>query len=184
MSEEATSEQSQTPPVAESSPTPESVASSQAPTTVESLEGERPSPQLAKPPVDQSDAKSEKSDTPTVDAEAQKRIKELEAMISDLKENITDTSEQVNVHKKAMLDSVLDNLQVLPKYRSFAPDVDPFTEAGKQELEKWAMDNPELLSSRPQQTIKVDTEAVKKGMKSPHLVDFSTFAKSLKGGSR
>ena len=77
MSEEATSEQSQTPPVAESSPTPESVASSQAPTTVESLEGERPSPQLAKPPVDQSDAKSEKSDTPTVDAEAQKRIKEL-----------------------------------------------------------------------------------------------------------
>jgi hypothetical protein len=81
-----------------------------------------------------------------------------------------------------MRDSLLSGLNVLEKYRSYAPEVDPFTDEGKQALENWAKENPELLASRPQPVVNVDTSKFKEKMRSPHLVDFKKFSESLKGG--
>lgn len=44
--------------------------------------------------------------------------------------------------------SALDKLGVQPKYRAFAPQVDPADPAGALALDKWAKENPELLTPR------------------------------------
>jgi hypothetical protein len=44
--------------------------------------------------------------------------------------------------------SALDKLGVQPKYRSFAPQVDPADPSGALALDKWAKENPELLTPR------------------------------------
>jgi hypothetical protein len=44
--------------------------------------------------------------------------------------------------------SALDKLGVQPKYRTFAPQVDPADPAGALALDKWAKENPELLAPR------------------------------------
>jgi hypothetical protein len=44
--------------------------------------------------------------------------------------------------------SALDKLGVQPKYRTFAPQVDPADPAGALALDKWAKENPELLTPR------------------------------------
>jgi|6_EtaG_2_1085325.scaffolds.fasta_scaffold06614_4 hypothetical protein len=116
------------------------------------------------------------------DAEA--KIKGLEAMVSELRKSIDATDGQVSIHRSAMMDSILTGLNVLDKYKSFAPVVDPFTDEGKQTLEKWAAANPEILAARLSPSIEIDTTKLKSDMRSPHLVDFKTFARSVKGGGR
>jgi len=134
----------------------------------------------AQPPAD--------SEAPTaaIDEEASKtynaKIKELESVISELQKNMNATDDEVATHRASMKDSLLARLNVIDKYRSFAPDVDPFTDEGKQTLEAWAADNPEILAVRPQPVVDVDTDKLKTNMRSPHLVDFSTFSKSMKRG--
>ena len=134
----------------------------------------------AQPPAaaDAKAASDEKDLSRSYDA----KIKELEAVISELQKNVTATDGEVATHRASMKDSVLARLNVIDKYRSFAPDVDPFTDDGKQQLEAWAADNPEILASRPQPVVDVDTDKLKTNMRSPHLVDFSTFSKSMKRG--
>jgi len=44
--------------------------------------------------------------------------------------------------------SALDKLGVQPKYRTFAPQVDPADPAGALALDKWAKENPELVTPK------------------------------------
>ena len=132
-------------------------------------------------PPESPEGPSTPEDAPSAyDAEA--KIKELEAVIAGLKDSLDGTDAKVATHREAMKASVLDGLHVLPKYRDFAPDVDPFSEDGRKALETWAADNPELLNVRPSPVVDVDTDKLKGKMRSPHLVDFGTFSKSMKRG--
>ena len=167
------------PPSAPASPTPESKASQpqkRAPKVAESK---------AKPPakssaVEPSDPPSDKN---LAGEETARRVAELEALIADLQGKSSNIESEMANNRQAMRNSVLDGLGVLGKYRQYAPEVDPFTDDGRAALEAWATENPELLSARPTPVVEVDTEKVKSNMRSPHLVDFKTFSKSMKGGA-
>ena len=157
---------------------PEKVASAQA-TQRDLSFGDQ---EAAKPPA------ADRTENPQAAQQAQQlqeaiaKMQDLEAVIAGLQNNIEANKGQIEVNKAAMRESVLSGLHVLDKYRSFAPDVDPFTEEGKQALETWAKENPELLAKRPKQVVDVDTGKFKEKMRSPHLVDFKKFSASMKGG--
>lgn len=140
------------------------------------------SDQKARPPASQ-----HTTEDPTGPKQAEQleqavaRMQELEAVIANLQQSIETNAAQIDVNKAAMRNQLLESLGVIEKYKSFAPDVDPFTDEGKAELETWAKENTELLAARKSQPVEVDTSKVKKNMRSPHLVDFAKFAQSMKG---
>jgi len=155
------------------------VANAQA-TFTEILAG---SSEPAKPPAELAEATPDTKPDYSKELEtAVNKMRDLEAVIAGLQSNIESNKSQIEINKSAMRDSLLSGLNVLEKYRSYAPEVDPFTDEGKQALENWAKENPELLASRPQPVVNVDTSKFKEKMRSPHLVDFKKFSESLKGG--
>lgn len=133
-------------------------------------------------------AKSSATDRPSVSEDLQeaketaKRIKDLEALIADLQGKQDGIESEMATNRTAMRNTILDGLGVIDKFKRFAPDADPFTDEGRAALEAWASENPELLSARPAPVVDVDTDKVKSNMRSPHLVDFKTFARSMKRG--
>ncbi len=108
-------------------------------------------------------------------------IEALRAQIEALQSTQADEAAQLKRHEAAMRDTLLSKLGVMDKYRGYAPPVDPFTDEGRAELERWAADNSELTDARPAALPPVDVDAMKGRLKSPHLVDLASFAKSMKG---
>ena len=48
----------------------------------------------------------------------------------------------------AMRSTLMEKLGIKSKFQSYAPDVDPFTADGREKLETWATDHPELCESK------------------------------------
>lgn len=108
-------------------------------------------------------------------------IEALKAQIDALKSAQEGSAEQLTRHAQAMRETLLGKLGVMDKFKGYAPDVDPFTDDGRAKLESWAAENPELLEARPASAPAIDVEALKKSVKSPHLVDLNSYIKSIKG---
>ncbi len=79
---------------------------------------------------------------PQGDDETAKRLAALEAANQE-------QAKTLEAAKQAMRDTVLEGLGILPTYRSFVPEFDPFSEKGKRAAEEWAGKHPEVR--RPQQ---------------------------------
>ncbi len=73
----------------------------------------------------------------------------LQAQVAALQAEQTKTAGVQEAQSAAMRAQVLGQLGVMGKYRKFAPaDANPFTEAGRAALEKWAQENRELCEVR------------------------------------
>tara|TARA_R110001583_G_scaffold13041_5_gene56953 strand:- start:917 stop:1444 length:528 start_codon:yes stop_codon:yes gene_type:complete len=107
-------------------------------------------------------------------------ISALEAQIQALQDAQKLSADALQKHETAMRETLLSKLGVIDKYRQYAPQVDPFSDDGRADLEKWAQENTELLESRPNAVPEVDMEGFKKRLRSPHLVDLATFNKSMR----
>ena len=140
-------------------------------------------PQLMSPPVAaiESDSDNEIDKVRADDGGDTDGAAELQAQIEALKSAQEESAQQLERHTTAMRETLLARLGVMEKYRSYAPPVDPFSDDGRAKLETWAKENAELLEQRPASAPSVDIEAIKKNIRSPHLVDLNSFAKSLKG---
>lgn len=117
-------------------------------------------------------------------------LEELRAKLAKLEGKLGDTESQAAQHAakleaaaKAMRAEVLDRLGVAAKFRDFAPEVDAYTDAGRQALEKWAADNPELLTRRPSPTQDMGVEVgdLLKDKRGAWLVDVDYYRKKLRG---
>lgn len=161
---------------AEATPTTMSITPSPSPVMIEA-------PQLMSPPVATIDPEkdNEIDKVRADDVGGTDGAAVLQAQIEALKSAQDESASQLKRHEVAMRETLLAKLGVLEKYRSYAPPVDPFSDDGRAKLEAWATENAELLEQRPASAPSVDMEALKKGIRSPHLVDLNSFAKSLKG---
>lgn len=81
--------------------------------------------------------------------DAQKAARERD----DWKRQVDEDRAKIKADRRSV---ALDKLGVLPKFASFAPDVDPSDPAGAAALEKWAREYPEALKPRDKPTQPAD----------------------------
>jgi hypothetical protein len=89
---------------------------------------------------------------------------------NDLKQRIEQLSGKVEKQREAALSRVLSGMGVADHLKKYAPTVDPDTEEGIAELQKWAEAHPELVA-RPQAEEVFSAEKLKEKFRSPHLVN-------------
>jgi len=126
------------PPVADTAALQAQVAALQAEQT--KTAGVHAAPPADAPPADVDPA------PPVADTAA---MEALQAQVAALQAEQTKTAGVQEAQSAAMRAQVLGQLGVMGKYRKFAPaDANPFTEAGRAALEKWAQENRELCEVR------------------------------------
>ena len=114
-------------------------------------------------------------------------IEALEAQLEELRSSQEKSQKRMSKHEDAMREALLDRLGIRPKFRSYAPKVDPFTDKGKAALELWASESPELRDARPVPSPDFDVTKEVKSFSSPHLVStefWKDSVKSVRGGER
>ena len=109
----------------------------------------------AKPAPSKKTAKKPARDTSHEDAlkDAMARISELETTHAQAMKNHEETSAQMKVQSAHHKDALLERLGVTDKYREYAPDVDPFTTKGREALEGWARERPEICRAQAQPSV-------------------------------
>ena len=153
-----TEEMTQTPPpmaepaqdAAEIAGTPQKDAPKAETAPPPQKETAKKTPQAKKPP-----AKKPARDTAQEDAlkDAMARISELETTHAQAMKSHEETAAQMKLQAAHHKDALLERLGVTDKYREFAPDVDPFTTKGREALEGWARERPEICRAQAQPSV-------------------------------
>jgi hypothetical protein len=91
-----------------------------------------------------------------------------------LDQRVSDLANKVELQKSAALQRVLHSMGVKEHLRKYAPEVDVDTQDGRQKLQKWAQENPELVGSgMTDEAPAFSPDQLKEKFRSPHLVNAS-----------
>ena len=90
----------------------------------------------------------------------------------ELDKRVEELSAKVALQKEAALQRVLKSMGVKEHLRKYAPQVDVDTQEGRQKLQKWAQENPELVGSGlAEEAPTFSPDQLREKFKSPHLVN-------------